>query len=336
MFTKARLKLTFWYLLIIMTISISFSGFIYNQIGFEFQRRFNNIERRLQLNQKGLGSPYGQELLFLEDLQAAKKGVLFLLVYTNGVIFVLSGIAGSFLARKTLQPIEDVLEEQKRFIADASHELKTPLTALQTSIEVALRDKKLTLKDAKKVLRESIEDTDNLNSLANDLLSLTRYQQNGDSLTREVFDIKKVINSSLKKIKPLATKKKIRINSKLEKVTINANKDSIEKLVTILLDNAVKYTSKNGEVNVTATVSRKCALIKVRDTGMGISKKDSPHIFDRFYRIDQSRSKDIVDGFGLGLSIAKKIVDLQGGSISVKSTPGKGSTFKVRLPLEHS
>lgn len=335
MFRSARLKLTAWYLLIIMAISLSFSAFIYRGVTLEFQRRLNAIEKRLELHKHGYRLPVGRTQFFIQDLEDAKKRVLLILLYTNGAIFAFSAMAGYFLAGKTLTPIEKAMEEQKRFIADASHELKTPLTALRTSIEVALRDKKLRLKEAKDVLSGSLDDIDSLRKLATDLLSLTSYSQ-GYNFRKEKVNVKEIIKNVNKKIAPLARTKNIKIISKLKNITFTANRENLEKLITILLDNAVKYTEKEGRVNLSCEKGRRYLTLKVKDTGIGISKKDLPHIFDRFYRVDPSRSKVKVAGFGLGLSIAKKIVELNQGSIDVKSSPSKGSTFIIKLPLSHS
>jgi two-component system sensor histidine kinase CiaH len=332
MFTSARLKLTGWYLLIIMTVSISFSAFIYKGVSLEFERRLNAISDRLQLGRFGIVPPPGQVELFVQDLEETKERVLIILVYTNFVIFVFSAGAGYFLAGRTLRPIERALEEQKRFVADASHEFKTPLTALQTSIEVTLRDKKLNLKEAKSVLKESLNDIQNLSSLSKYLLGLARFQKD-NSLTKENVNIKEVTKSALKKLTPLAKDKKIQLSQNVGDTVVRANKESLEKLITILLDNAIKYTPKGGKVSINSEGGQRGILLKVTDTGIGISDKDIPHIFERFYRADIARSKDKVTGFGLGLSMAKQITQLHKGTIDVKSKLGKGSTFTVRLPL---
>src|SRR4030042_6056054 len=159
MFKKARLKLTAWYLAIIMFISLSFSAFIYKSVTLELQNRFNIIERRLEIRDYNFGPPQaGQVEFFIEDLEASRNRILLVLLYTNITILIFSSIAGYFLAGKTLNPIEKSMEEQRRFVADASHEFRTPLTSLKTSIEVALRDKKICLNDAKTVLKGSLDD----------------------------------------------------------------------------------------------------------------------------------------------------------------------------------
>lgn len=331
-FESARVKLTAWYLVIIMTISLSFSAFIYKSVDVELQRRFNAIEKKLTIE-----TPKGWKIsrpvhdYFLEDLLLTKKKVLFLLFYANGTIFVLSALAGYYLAGKTLVPIEKSMEEQKRFVADASHELRTPLTVLQTSIEVALRDKKLKLKDAKGVLAQNLKDVKSLTGLSNNLLTLSRLQQNGHSLTFIQINLKETINGVCSKFLPLAKAKKITIRVIGSETKISANKESIEKLITILIDNAIKYTPEKGEVIVRIKRGKDNVTVSVRDSGIGIFKKDTLYIFERFYRADSSRCKTKVDGFGLGLAMAKRIVELHKGSIKVKSELGKGSTFTIKL-----
>jgi two-component system, OmpR family, sensor histidine kinase CiaH len=334
MFEIARLKLTAWYVLIIMLVSLSFSAFIYNGVSNEFQRRLNVIEERFRVQ-----TPLGWRIhgpvhdYFVEDLNEARERVVLILLYANGVIFVISAILGNYLAGKALQPIELAMEEQKRFISDASHELKTPLTALQTSIEVTLRDKNLNLSDAKNALKDSLIDISSLTKLTNDLLSLTRYQHNGKSVSKENLKLVETFEDAEKYIKPIAKYKKINIIFEDKNISVRFVRDDLIKLLTILLDNAVKYTKVGGDIKMTAVKKNRYLTISVKDSGHGIPKTDLPHIFDRFYRAEQSRTKIREDGFGLGLSLAKKIVDLHGGKISVKSKVGKGSIFTVKLPI---
>ncbi len=334
MFKKARVKLTVMYLVIVMTISFSFSVFIYRMVSFEIRTRMSEIERRLDLRQRGFVPPPGQNQLFMEDIREAESKVLFILVYTNIVILIFSSIAGYFLAGITLHPIEDALEEQKRFIADASHELKTPLTALQTSIEVAVRDKNINLDEALFTLKDSLSDIKNMTVLTNDLLSLTRYQQNGLKDFFEKVNLKQVISESVKNVLPMSKKKNQLLKVNGNTIFLKGNKESLEKLVTILLDNAVKYTPDKGKISLEYLKKGKNAYIIVQDTGVGIPKKDLPLVFERFYRSDVSRSKAKASGFGLGLSIAKSIVDMHRGTIEVESEIGKGSRFTVKIPQE--
>ena len=331
MFTKARIKLTIWYLLIIMSISISFSAFIYRFVSLEFQRRLNVIERRFEYENMGMRLPRGPNPLFFEDMNIARQQVLILLIYANLTIFIFSSMAGYFLAGRTLQPIENTMEEQKRFFSDASHELKTPLTSLFTSFEVALRDKSLTLNDAKTVLESGLEETDELSKLVNNLLSHSKYQSL-NNIKKTKFNIKHTINYVYKKMSIIADKKNIDIKITTKNIFISADRDAIEKLLTILLDNAIKYTPKNSIVKINASQKGNKLILSVVDSGIGIPKKDFPYIFERFYRVDMSRSKITSDGFGLGLALAKRITDLHKGTIKVKSKINSGSTFTVILP----
>ncbi|OGD54412.1 hypothetical protein A3J78_00115 [Candidatus Beckwithbacteria bacterium RBG_13_35_6] len=340
MFEQARIKLTVWYLFIIMLISMIFSIIIYSIISREFERRFRQAQMRLRAEQLGIPFPglIPRELeeiepILLEELNNAKKNLIFNLIIINGVILVLSAGASYFLAGKTLNPIEKALNEQKRFVADASHELRTPLTALKTSVEVALRDEKINLAEVKKVLYSNLQDIDGLESLTSNLLSLANLQDNANNLGFDKTNIAEVISKAVKKIKPLAKKKSITIKVDVKKQVIVANKESLEKLLLILLDNAIKYTPKKGKIWINAERSRTNLTLSIKDTGIGIDKKDIPNIFKRFYRTDQVRTKDTLGGFGLGLSVAKEIIKQHKGSVKVESILGKGTTFIVRLPV---
>lgn len=333
-FETARLKLTAWYVLIIMLVSFSFTAYLYNGVSQEFRRRLINIEQRFSTN-----TPEGFRIrgpvheYFIEDLEAARNRVILILLYANGFLFILSTALGNYLAGKALEPIEESLDEQKRFVADASHELKTPITALQTSIEVTLRDKNLTLKEAKKTLRENLKDVENLKVLSNELLALARI--NDISISREKINTKKLILKAVNKFIPQAEKKNIKITKRLRPVIIKADREQIEKLASILLDNAIKYTEKGGKISISTEVTDdgRIFILKVKDNGIGISDKHIEKIFDRFYRAEPSRTKMKVEGYGLGLSLAKKIVDKHEGLIKVDSKEGKGSTFSVRIPI---
>ncbi len=248
----------------------------------------------------------------------------------------MSALAGYFLAGKTLRPIEKTMDEQKRFVADASHEFRTPLTALKTSMEVALREKKISASQARKLIESNLEDVNSMHSLANNLLSLANYQNNGSSFNFEEVNLFEIIKKAYKKILPLAKEKGVEIKLKIQDCVIKADKTKIEEMVLVFLDNALKYTPRGGKVAIATRVDKKYAFIKIKDTGIGIAQKDIVRIFDRFYQADQSRSQNNSQGFGLGLSLAKKIIEAHKGSVTVTSRVGKGTVFIVKLPLKHS
>lgn len=330
MFRSARLKLTCWYVLFVMLVSAVFSFAIYTAITGELERGFRRAEMRLQWFSE---IPRQVNPRLLEDLAEARTRVAVNLIVIDSLIISLSAVAGYFLAGRTLTPIQTALEEQKRFVADASHEFRTPLTSLKTSIEVALRQKRLNAGEARSILKSNLEDVTGLSSLTDHLLSLARYQRGNGSLRFQPVIISQVIDSAYRKILPLAEKKQVKIILNPADVEIQANQPGLEEMLLIFLDNAVKYTPKGGRVTISAHPDNRHLIMTIEDTGIGISADDIPRIFDRFYRADRSRSKDDVPGFGLGLSLAKKIIDIHKGSVSVASTVGKRTVFTVRIPL---
>ncbi|KKR71219.1 MAG: Histidine kinase [Candidatus Woesebacteria bacterium GW2011_GWA2_40_7b] len=306
MFRQVRIKLTLYYLAIIMVISVFFSLIIYRGATFELQR----IETRQAQRGPMIGPPF---VIDPEVIQETKSRIALSLFATNIVILAISAVSGYFLAGKTLEPIKKNMEEQKEFIGSASHELRTPLTSLKTEIEVGLRDKKLTISTAKKILISNLEEVNKMQKLSDYLLRLNRLESGKSVFEMSKVDLRKVVTNAIGKRN---------VKSDLKSSIVMGSEDALTELVAILLDNAFKYSPKAKGVSVKI----KDKQIEISDKGGGIQKKDLPHIFDRFYRGDKSRTKD---GYGLGLSIAKQIADLHGAKIKVDSKLGTGSTFKV-------
>ena len=223
-----------------------------------------------------------------------------------------------------------MVKEQKEFVSNASHELRTPLTSLKTEIEVALRDRTMNLTDVKKLLTSNLEDVNSMQRLSNYLLELNRYENSDLELEIKKINLAEVAGRVIGQIGPIARKKGIKITSKLKKTVVYGTEDSLTELSKILIENAVKYSGKNKSVEVK---TKNGGILEVKDFGIGIPEADIPHIFDRFYRGESSRSKEKVDGYGLGLSIAKSIVDKLGGKIKVDSKLGQGTTFSVQIPV---
>jgi len=341
MFQSARIKLTAWYLLILMAISLAFSIVIYHGLTNEVDRfsriQRSRFERRLQLNPIFPQDPSIRRFqLFLTDpdlVEDIKRRIIVMLSIINGTIFLAAGGLAYILAGKTLRPIREIVDEQNRFISDASHELRTPLTSLKTSLEVSLRDKNLELKQAKSLISESIEEVNRLQRLSEGLLQLTQYQQPNPKLKLEKLSVRKIIEEAVRKIGPLAKNKSIKIRYKSREFEIRGNKFSLIDLMIILLDNSIKYGNKNSTVVIDTAKEENRISISVKDKGGGISEKDLPYIFNRFYRADSARSKSFQGGYGLGLSIAKKIVEIHGGTIEAKSKIKEGTTIIVKLPI---
>ncbi len=332
MFQSARLQLTAWYILIIMLVSMTFSAVIYQMLTREVER-FDQLQRFRIERRFPDRFPTHIPVVSPELLEETGHRILLFLSIINAGVLTLSGGLSYILAGRTLKPIQEMVDEQNRFISDASHEFRTPLTSLKTSMEVNLRDKNLTLKEAKTTISEGIEDVNKLQSLSDSLLQLAQYQKPNGHTLFESLSLDKTIQEAVRKIQPVAKSKNIHFDLQSNDYEIQASKDGLIDLLVILLDNALKYSPPNSAVEITAGKSDKLMEISVTDHGVGIDPKDTPHVFDRFFRSEISRSKTSASGYGLGLSIAQKIVQVHHGSIAVKSMPGKGSTFTVRLPF---
>lgn len=319
MFKSARLKLTAWYLLIIMCISFAFSLLIYRVLVNEVER-FDR-EQRLRITRLFFAPIDTSQMV-----QDAEDRIKLTLIIINGAIFVGSGALGYFLAGRTLAPIAEMVDEQNRFISDASHELKTPLTSLKSAFEVYLRDKNRKVHDADSIIIDSITEVDKLKDLSESLLLLAQYEKPNDKPELKVINLKEVLNACEHKIAGLAKQKNITVEPHIFEAYVLGNEYSLEDLFTILLDNAIKYSSENSKIEISMTKLPKGFEVAVKDFGMGISKTDLPHIFDRFYRADSARSNG---GYGLGLAIAQKIANDNHATITVQSKLGKGSTFTV-------
>lgn len=324
-----RLKVTGTYLSIIMLMSIIFSFTIYY------------ISENELASQRRVEVPKGMRAIIQIDefdnlretqLQQARENLREKLITFN----LLTLIAGSFLsyalAIRSLRPIEEALERQDRFTSDASHEIRTPLTAMRSEIEVTLRDKKLSVKDAKQTLESNLEEINRLETLTAGLLSLARQENN--EIYKQKINLNEIIQKACDQLAPLSKQKLISIKTSLPK-RLNALGDptSLSQAIVILVDNAIKYSPSGSDINVTAKSTRNNYEITVSDSGSGIPAHDLPHIFDRFYRSDKSRTKDSQkNGYGLGLAIAKQIIHDHSGEITIRSGEDLGTTVKITLP----
>lgn len=335
MFKQARLKLTAWYLLIIMVISFSFSGLIYSINVNEINRFANSQQKRFEREFFPINPNNNFKIptVDIDDLiDDARNRLLVNLGVINGIILIISGTLSYLLAGITLNPIQQMTEDQKRFISDASHELKTPLTGLKSLFEVSLRDKKITLSDTKKVIQQGIEQTDKLKNLSDSLLEISRFDNQKLVSTQTVL-IKEIITDAVSQLKPKADKKNIKITSKIGSQKVCGNYEKLVELFIIFIDNAIKYSPDNTKINLFTVSDKNNLIIKIIDQGIGIDQKDLPHIFDRFYQANNSRTKNSDTGYGLGLSIAKQIIEIHHGQIEVESKLNHGTTFTIKLPL---
>jgi heavy metal sensor kinase len=228
--------------------------------------------------------------------------------------------------------LEEGFRRQRQFTADASHELRTPLTAIKGQVEVALTQSRDPAA-YQEVLRAVNEQVDRMTRLVGSLLTLARADAGEAPISRERVDLAGLAATVAEQVAPAAEAKGPRISvADGPPLQLLADEDLLIQLLLNLLDNAVKHTGPGGEVHLEWGARDGVAEVSVRDTGSGIAPEHLPHLFERFYRVDAARSR-ADGGAGLGLSICRWIAEAHGGSISVESTPGRGSTFTVRLPL---
>jgi two-component system sensor histidine kinase CiaH len=319
-----------WYLAIAMAISLVFSVVLYSVTTSELHRGLLHETQRI----------YTQFPVFQDnpsfrpgiDYQTGAHRILLRLIGFNLIVLLSAGAASYWLAKRTLEPIEEAHEQQKRFTADVSHELRTPLTALRMESEVALLNDKASKQELRATLGSNLEEISKLESLINSLLRLTRLE--ADELQHDFTPLQtdQLVAEAIKQIKPLAAARNLKIKHEGQGSTVRGDHDSLIQLLVILLDNAVKYSNPDSTITLSSKVADDSVRLSIKDEGVGIERQALEHVFDRFYRADNSRQKASQSGFGLGLSIARMIADVHQGSIMLSSQVDKGTTATISLP----
>jgi heavy metal sensor kinase len=229
------------------------------------------------------------------------------------------------------------VRRMKQFTADASHELRAPVSLIRTTAEVAVQRRDRPAAEYLQALDEVLEESERTSQVVDSLMLLARADSGREVVDWAPADMESIVHGAAEQGEKLARNRGVKFSSRLTQtpLELQADAEALRRALLILIDNAVKYTPAGGEVNVELDAQNGFAVVSVADTGIGISEDDMPHIFDRFWRADKARSREH-GGAGLGLSIAKWIVEEHGGSIEVQSKPGKGSLFRVRIPFDHS
>lgn len=271
----------------------------------------------------------------LDDYYDMAVDMMYFVALLCVVCIMMAAGGGYYMAAKNIKPLEVLFKREHEFAADASHELRTPLTVMSLGVESLQNDDESRLSDfAQDVLRDMHHETVYMSGLIEALLTLARGDEESMALKKEKLDLIGLAGKVAAKMRPLAAKKGLKLATDFDagqKVCIIADKSKIEQLLIIFIDNAVKY-SESGTITLSVHAESMHAVISVMDEGIGISESDAEKIFERFYRVDKARSRAI-GGFGLGLSIAKIIVQRHGGTVSVKPRSPHGSIFTVRFPL---
>jgi heavy metal sensor kinase len=233
---------------------------------------------------------------------------------------------------RMLDRLDRAFRRQRQFTADASHELRTPLTMLTSQIDVAL-ERRRSPAEYQALLRSLRDDTTRMSQLVSELLTLARADAGQQLLTTEELNLGELVRTVLPTMQPIATQRGVLLVDQVDPdVTVSGDQMRLTQLLINLVDNALRYTPPDGSITVSVATSGATALLRVADTGVGIEPEHLPHLFERFYRADQSRAR-VAGGSGLGLAISQWIATAHGGDISVESTLGEGTTFTVRLPI---
>ena len=224
---------------------------------------------------------------------------------------------------------------REEFVANVSHELKTPLTSMKVLSDALLAQPDAPAELYREFMEDLSQEIERENKIINDLLSLVKLDKNGANLNIQNEHINELVERILKRLRPLAAEQNIElVFESFRQVNAEVDEVKLSLAITNLVENAVKYNKENGWVHVALNADHKYFYLKVSDSGIGIPEEDTEHIFERFYRVDKSHSREI-GGTGLGLSIARNAVIMHRGAIKVHSEPGEGTTFTVRIPLTY-
>ena len=309
-FDKAILKLAGLYAAILLVLSLGFSAAFYASVDHELNRPlapFDDVRRSTFV-----ASDDELHGFILQRDDELRAGLLARLVFINLAVLVFGALASYFLARLTLRPINDAMESESRFVSDASHELRTPLAAIVLENEVALRDEKMNKEALRAQIKSNLEEVDKLRELTRRLLSLSH----AEPIECGEIDLATAVQTALDQVASRAAAKKITLDNQVASQQITSNVAALADILAILLDNAIKYSPAKTRITIAAT-ERKITIV---DQGTGIASADLPHIFERFYRAEASRTSE---GFGLGLSLAQNLAEKIHAKISAENVMAK-------------
>lgn len=328
MFRSATLRLTLWYVLLATCLSLLFSAVVYKlsteELSEALNRQYNSLIDNDHDSDNILPPSSGVELggqhLFGE------------LVWLNIAVISGSSVFGYLLARRTLRPIKSAHQAQTRFTAEASHELRTPLAAIRADTEVALMEKGVPAK-TRRTLQGNLRDIERLEHLTAHLLDIDRYHNNKTS-ELVLLDFDEIVRNGVDQLGRTAQHKHIQIKQDVHPAQVMGEQHGLQQLVTIVLDNAIKYSRRQGTIVVSLRGGDREVTLTIEDNGIGIPPSDLPHVFERFYRSRENRSdQKAAHGYGLGLALAQEIINAHHGKIHVSSREDHGTTVRVTLPI---
>ena len=329
-------RLTLSYLAVIMTLSLIFTGIIYLLSTASLNRPLLPSEE--ENSSVSVEAPEFEEHSFENTFRkrlerrdnTTRMTIIYSLVGFNLGIFVIGIFVSRSLAKLTLAPIERAMMKQTQFIFDASHELKTPLTAMLVRNEVALRKKSLPEEKAREVIEKNIEEILKMKELTASMLDVAR--ENGEPEKSTEISVPEFLADLKEKLAPVARGQGVKIETEMnlgKNLRASATKNTLEQILTIFADNAMKYS---GEKIIYLRAGRrgKNVAFSVKDNGAGVKKEDQKRIFERFYQVDAARTRtEDKTSHGLGLAIAKNLAERQGYKIVLRSSEGRGAEFEV-------
>lgn len=275
---------------------------------------------------------YAAVLINTSQLEQISQNHEQLIVVVMASFWILSILASLYLARVSVKPLMESIQKQKSFVENASHELRTPLAVLQNRLETLFRKPEATIMESSESIASSLEEVRNMRFLTTNLLNLARRD---DGIKPELEEVEPdFFNATFTNFEMIASENNrvFRFENRIHR-TIITDKLLLKQLMTILFDNAVKYTEEEGDIYFEISTTERSLYLTVADNGIGISAADKKKIFDRFYRVDKARTRQ-KGGFGLGLSLAKQIADALKGSISVKDNKPYGTIFEVKIAIQ--
>ena len=315
-----------------MGLSLIFSVVLYHFAAHELSEGLHHQYKVLQESNRNADDI---DDITAPELRIREDNIIKDFVYLNCAVLTGSVLAGYFLARQTIRPIEAAHRSQLRFTAEASHELKTPLTAMKADTESVLMQPKSDECELRKTLERNLEDIEGLETLTKNLLDMGRYRS-GISLHTTDIQLEQLVQSVVRQLDLRYHDKHLSVMQDLPTITFHADPTAIEQLLVIILDNAYKYSDNKGTIQIIAQVLRGTVTITVSDSGIGIPESDLPHIFEYFYRSSHAVDSHKASGYGLGLPLARDIVRASKGTIEITSNQDKGTSVTVTLPLKNS
>ncbi len=319
---RARVKLTLFYVATSAFLLGVFSYLLYGELLMRLQDTIDDQVVDIMARK-----------VFLDRASDALQNQILI---ADGIALFFVCIIGYFLTAYTLRPIHKARLRERRFLADAAHELRMPLSVMKTGVEILLRsDENLSVR-VKKILTENVDEINSLTYIANNLLSLVSEKSKSNQTYPSVF-IYDVVCNAIKKVTPLADSRKIVLaisaGESVGTVQVFADQLSLSRAFENVIENAIKYTTHGGSVQVAIKEKSPSIVVTIEDTGVGISQVDLPHITEPFFRADVARTAN--EGAGLGLSIVEEIVRIHNGKLQFESTLGVGTTVTISLPLKN-